>query len=61
MAFGFGVHQCIGQPLARSELRIALVEPARRFPDLRLALPDAEAPLRPNTVTLGLAELPVTW
>jgi cytochrome P450 len=55
------VHQCIGQPLARSELRIALVELSRRFPDLKLARPVGEMPLRPNTVTLGLAELPVTW
>jgi cytochrome P450 len=61
LAFGFGVHQCIGQPLARSELRIALVELSRRFPDLKLARPVGEMPLRPNTVTLGLAELPVTW
>lgn len=61
LAFGFGVHQCIGQPLARSELRIALVELSRRFPDLKLARPVSEMPLRPNTVTLGLAELPVIW
>jgi cytochrome P450 len=61
MAFGFGVHQCIGQPLARAELRIALVELSRRFPDLRLARPIGEVPPRPNTVTFGLAELPVTW
>lgn len=61
VAFGFGIHQCIGQPLARAELRIALVELARRFPDLRCAVPTAEVPWRPNAVTFGLAELPVTW
>ncbi|MEV0429365.1 cytochrome P450 [Micromonospora sp. NPDC050495] len=61
LAFGFGVHQCIGQPLARAELRIALVELARRLPDLRCAVPAGEVPWRPNAVTFGLAELPVTW
>ncbi|MEV0119275.1 cytochrome P450 [Streptomyces sp. NPDC050844] len=61
MAFGFGLHQCIGQPLARAELRVALVELARRFPDLRSELKLADVPQRPMAVTFGVAELPVTW
>ncbi|GAA0426252.1 cytochrome P450 [Streptomyces luteireticuli] len=61
MAFGFGLHQCIGQPLARAELRIALVELARRFPTLRSVKTRAEIPTRPLAVTFGLDELPVTW
>ncbi|MFI1873314.1 MULTISPECIES: cytochrome P450 [Streptomyces] len=61
MAFGFGLHQCIGQPLARAELRVALVELARRFPELRSELSLADVPQRPMAVTFGVAELPVTW
>jgi cytochrome P450 len=61
IAFGFGVHQCIGQPLARAELRIALVELARRFPGLHTTVAPDQAPLRPGALILGLAELPVSW
>ncbi|MFI1679700.1 cytochrome P450 [Streptomyces sp. NPDC020607] len=61
MAFGFGLHQCIGQPLARAELRVALVELARRFPKLRSELSLSDVPQRPMAVTFGVAELPVTW
>ncbi|GAB3803256.1 cytochrome P450 [Micromonospora zhanjiangensis] len=61
IAFGFGVHQCIGQPLARAELRIALVELARRFPTLRTDATPEELPKRDTSVVYGLAELPVTW
>jgi cytochrome P450 len=61
IAFGFGVHQCIGQPLARAELRIALVELARRFPALHAAASPADVPTRETSVVYGLVELPVTW
>ncbi|MFD7403745.1 cytochrome P450 [Streptomyces sp. NPDC059866] len=61
MAFGFGLHQCIGQPLARAELRVALVELARRFPGLRAETTLADVPKRHMAVTFGLGELPVTW
>ncbi|GAA1820711.1 cytochrome P450 [Planosporangium flavigriseum] len=61
VAFGFGVHQCIGQPLARAELRIALVALAERLPALRLAIPDDEVPLRRDSFIYGLQRLPVTW
>jgi cytochrome P450 monooxygenase OleP len=36
VAFGFGIHTCIGLPLARMELRVAVRELLRRFPDLAL-------------------------
>ncbi len=61
MAFGFGLHQCIGQPLARAELRIALVQLAKQFPGLRSETTLADVPKRHEAVTFGLGELPVTW
>jgi len=61
LAFGFGVHQCIGQPLARAELRIALTRLARRLPGLTLAADPATLPRRDMSIVYGLAELPVTW
>lgn len=61
LAFGFGVHQCIGQPLARAELRIALVELARRFPGLRSTVTPEQVSTRETSVVFGLNSLPVTW
>ncbi|MFI9644066.1 cytochrome P450 [Micromonospora sp. NPDC051925] len=61
LAFGFGMHQCIGQPLARAELRIALVELARRFPDLRVTADPQELSTRDSSIVFGLDTLPVTW
>ncbi|QLQ36541.1 cytochrome P450 [Micromonospora robiginosa] len=61
VAFGFGVHQCIGQPLARAELRIALVALARRFPGLRVTAAPEELSTRDNSIVFGLDTLPVTW
>ncbi|MEU8265167.1 cytochrome P450 [Micromonospora sp. NPDC048999] len=61
VAFGFGVHQCIGQPLARAELRIALVELARRFPRLRLTDEAGRLSTRDASVVYGLDALPVAW
>ncbi len=61
VAFGFGVHQCIGQPLARAELRIALVALARRFPQLRVTASPQELSTRQHSVVFGLDTLPVTW
>ncbi|MFI6848275.1 cytochrome P450 [Kitasatospora sp. NBC_00085] len=61
LAFGFGVHQCLGQPLARAELQIALPTLFRRLPGLRLAAPDDEPAFRSDSLIHGLRELPVTW
>jgi len=61
MAFGFGIHQCIGQPLARIELRVALTELARRFPDLALAVPADQLIMRSHSIAFGPEHLPVTW
>ncbi|CCH32041.1 cytochrome P450 [Actinosynnema sp. NPDC047251] len=61
LAFGGGVHLCTGLQLARIELRTALTALFRRFPDLRLAVPAAEVPLRTTMVVYGVHALPVAW
>ena len=61
LAFGYGVHQCLGQNLARAEMEIALTALLSRIPSLRLAVPVEELKLRPYGVVHGVEELPVTW
>jgi cytochrome P450 len=61
VAFGHGVHHCIGAPLARAELRIALPALLRRFPSLALADPAADIDFRSYNVVYGVRSLPVTW
>ncbi|MFH8347514.1 cytochrome P450 [Streptomyces sp. NPDC018045] len=62
LAFGHGVHQCLGQQLARVEMRVAFPALFSRFPTLRLAVPAEEVVLRPETADIyGVRSLPVTW
>ena len=61
VAFGFGVHQCLGQPLARLELQVALSTLLRRLPDLRLAVAFEEVPFRHEMLVFGVHKLPVAW
>ncbi|RRQ75985.1 cytochrome P450 [Streptomyces griseofuscus] len=61
VAFGFGIHQCLGQNLARAELEIALGTLLTRLPGLRLAAPAEEIPFKPGDTIQGMLELPVTW
>jgi cytochrome P450 len=61
LGFGFGVHQCIGQNLARAELQIALSTLVRRLPRLRLAVPVEELSFRNEQEIYGIRELPVAW
>ncbi|SDR89806.1 cytochrome P450 [Microlunatus soli] len=61
LSFGHGVHQCLGQQLARIEMRIAFSRLIDRFPDLRLAVPADEVPMRTDQSFYGATELPVTW
>ncbi|MFC9324357.1 cytochrome P450 [Kitasatospora sp. NPDC057015] len=61
LAFGFGVHQCLGQPLARAELQIALETLLRRLPGLRVTVPEDELVFRGDSVVYGLDALPVAW
>lgn len=61
LAFGHGVHQCLGQQLARIEMRIAYRALFERFPSLQLAVPTVEVPRRDEAVVYGVWRLPVTW
>ncbi|GLW26066.1 cytochrome P450 [Microbispora amethystogenes] len=62
LAFGHGIHQCLGQQLARVEMRVAFPALLDRFPTLRLAVPAEEVGLRPETADIfGVKSLPVTW
>ncbi|MFD3536758.1 cytochrome P450 [Streptomyces sp. NPDC058664] len=61
LAFGYGIHQCIGQNLARAELEIALYELAVRLPGLRLAEPVEGLGAKPGGSVQGILRLPVAW
>ncbi|MGC0207939.1 cytochrome P450 [Streptomyces levis] len=62
LAFSHGIHQCLGQQLARVEMRVAFRALIDRFPTLRLAVPAEEVALRPETADIfGVKSLPVTW
>ncbi|MCQ8830579.1 cytochrome P450 [Streptomyces malaysiensis] len=61
IAFGFGVHQCLGQPLARLELQVVYGTLYRRIPTLRLATGIDQLPFKDDGFVYGVYELPVTW
>ena len=61
MAFGFGVHQCLGQPLARAELQVVYGTLYRRIPTLTLATDVDNIPFKHDSFVYGVYELPVTW
>jgi cytochrome P450 len=61
VAFGFGVHQCLGQPLARVELQVVYGTLYRRIPGLRLAVDLDQVPFKHDSLVYGVYELPVTW
>jgi cytochrome P450 len=61
LAFGQGVHMCVGRFLARAQLQISLSTLGTRIPTLRLAVPLEEIPFREDMHSYGVHELPVTW
>ncbi|MEU2348744.1 cytochrome P450 [Modestobacter sp. NPDC049651] len=61
LAFGHGIHRCVGAELARLELRIVLPALFRRFPDLALAVPEEQLPWRSLSFVHGVDALPVVF
>jgi cytochrome P450 len=61
VAFGHGLHHCIGAELARVELQVVLKTLFRRIPDVRLAKPWNELRYKDGNIMYGVYEMPVTW
>ncbi|MFJ4191878.1 cytochrome P450 [Kitasatospora sp. NPDC089509] len=61
LAFGHGVHLCLGHTLARTELQLMLTTLLQRLPGLRLAVPFEELRYRDRAIVQGLESLPVAW
>ncbi|HEX4817126.1 MAG TPA: cytochrome P450 [Nonomuraea sp.] len=61
LAFGHGIHNCLGKWIARAELRVALPALARRVPTLAIAVPFTEISFREDSHIYGVHALPVTW
>jgi cytochrome P450 len=59
VAFGYGIHYCLGAPLARMEAEVALGGLLARFPAISLAVPSEELRWRPVSLMNGLESLPV--
>jgi len=61
VSFGYGIHQCLGQNLARMELETVFSTLLRRIPDLRLAVDVDDLPFKDTAAINGVYRLPVTW
>jgi cytochrome P450 len=61
LAFGYGVHYCVGAPLARLEGQIAFSTLLARLPNLRLAADPQQLRWRPSIIVRGVEALPVTF
>lgn len=61
LAFGYGIHRCVGAELARIELRIAFPALARRFPTMRLGVDVGELRFRNSSIVYSAEAMPVIW
>lgn len=61
LAFGYGVHQCLGQNIARAELKTILPQLFQRFPGLKLATPLDEVEMDAYGTNYGVKKMLVTW
>lgn len=60
LAFGKGIHLCLGAPLARLEGEIAITSLLKRFPGLKLAVDKDQLEWRPGMIVRGIKELPLS-
>jgi cytochrome P450 len=61
LSFGFGVHQCVAQQLARAQMRIGYQTLFTELPELALAVPAEDVEMRTTEIVYGVNALPVTW
>ncbi len=61
VAFGFGVHQCLGQPLARLEMDVVFSTLPNLMPTLELAVAPQDIEFKKDALVYGVERLPVTW
>lgn len=61
VTFSYGIHQCLGQPLARLELQTVFQKIFQRLPRLALAVPFEDISFKKEMYIYGLRALPVTW
>ncbi len=61
VAFGFGMHQCLGQPIARAEIQSALEALFSRLPNVQLAVPFEDVTFDEERFIFRVDTLPVTW
>lgn len=60
-SFTGGAHSCVGQHMARLQVRLAVQSLAQRFPNLELAIPADEVPFDPDSFMRGILRLPIKW
>jgi cytochrome P450 len=61
LAFGHGIHYCVGAPLARMEGQIGIATLLHRLPGLQLAVPRASLEWRPSAIVRGVRSIPVKF
>lgn len=61
VSFGYGIHRCIGGPLAQMELEVLFPTLFQRIPNLRLAVPFDDLRFKDGAFMYGVYEMPVTW